>query len=48
MKAYENPTIETLGTVAELTAVVDKCGGSGDSAFPVQLEERFETRPPGC
>ena len=41
MKAYADPTIETLGTVAELTAKVDKCGGSGDSAFPDILENRF-------
>ena len=40
MKAYADPTIETLGTVAELTAKVDKCGGSGDSAFPDILENR--------
>jgi hypothetical protein len=42
MKAYEDPTIVTLGTVAELTeVVVDKCGGSGDAAFPDILENRF-------
>jgi hypothetical protein len=42
MKAYEDPTIVTLGTVAELTeTLVDKCGGSGDAAFPDILEQRF-------
>ncbi len=41
MKAeYVDPTIETLGTVAELTQI-DKCGGSGDSAFPAILSEVF-------
>lgn len=40
MKAYENPTIETLGTVVELTEV-DKCGGSGDAKFPEILSEVF-------
>lgn len=40
MKEYTDPTIETLGTVAELTQV-DKCGGSADSAFPTLLEDRF-------
>lgn len=42
MESYTEPTIETLGTVAELTMTLeDKCGGSGDAAFPQQLEERF-------
>jgi hypothetical protein len=41
MKEYTDPTIETLGTVSELTALIDKCGGSADSAFPTLLEERF-------
>ena len=40
MKAYENPTIVTLGTVAEFTEV-DKCHGSGDTAYPDVLENRF-------
>jgi hypothetical protein len=40
MKAYDDPTIVTLGTVAELTQV-DKCGGSGDTAYPQILDERF-------
>jgi hypothetical protein len=41
-KAYADPTIVTLGTVAELTeTLVDKCGGSGDAAFPDILENRF-------
>jgi hypothetical protein len=30
---YEEPTIETLGTVADLTQVA-KCTGSGDAAYP--------------
>ena len=45
MKAYADPTIETLGTVAELTAKVDKCGGGGDSAFPDILENRTAAAP---
>jgi hypothetical protein len=45
MKAYENPTIETLGNVAELTQV-DKCGGSGDIYLPQILSEQFGT--PHC
>jgi hypothetical protein len=40
MKEYTDPTIETLGSVVDLTAV-DKCGGSADAAFPTLLEERF-------
>lgn len=40
MKAYENPTIETLGTVVELTEI-DKCGGSGDAAYPEILSTVF-------
>jgi hypothetical protein len=46
MKAYENPTVVTLGKVAELTASVgepDKCHGSGDTAFPDILENKFST-----
>ncbi|HXR31563.1 MAG TPA: hypothetical protein VN752_10540 [Solirubrobacterales bacterium] len=43
MKAYENPTIVTLGTVVELTE--HKCNGSGDSVFP-QLTEG--TNQPSC
>lgn len=40
MKAYEDPSIETLGTVAELTMSGGhaKCGGSGDTFFPSILE----------
>lgn len=39
MAKYEKPTVMTLGTVRELTAQAspDKCGGSGDAAFPQQL-----------
>jgi hypothetical protein len=40
MKAYEDPTIVTLGTVVELTE--HKCNGSGDSVFP-QLTEGTES-----
>jgi hypothetical protein len=42
VKEYADPTIVTLGTVAELTATIDKCGGSGD-AFIEQppLKEEF-------
>ncbi len=32
MKDYQNPTIVTLGTVAELTQSSNKCGGSADVA----------------
>ena len=47
MKAYADPTIVTLGSVTELTAtLVDKCGGSGDSAFPDILENRFAPTAP--
>jgi hypothetical protein len=48
MKEYTDPTIATLGTVAELTATVepDKCGGSGDAYLPQQLSEEFGT--PHC
>jgi hypothetical protein len=35
-KEYEAPRIIQLGAVRDLTAV-NKCGGSGDSAFPQQL-----------
>lgn len=45
MKAYEDPTIRTLGTVSEMTQA--KCGGSGDSAFPDILEPKFGT-PSEC
>ena len=41
MKAYEDPTIETLGTVAELTQE-DKCGGSGDAFFRRSWPPDFE------
>jgi hypothetical protein len=40
MKAYENPTITTLGTVVELTEI-DKCGGSGDAYLPEILSTEF-------
>jgi hypothetical protein len=33
-KAYEEPTIETLGTVSELTESTAKCTGSGDASYP--------------
>lgn len=45
MKAYENPSIETLGTVTELTLLNAKCGGSGDLYVPVsiaQLENQIQ------
>jgi hypothetical protein len=45
MKAYTDPTIETLGTLAELTETENKCGGSGDAFHPQppnpQLEEKY-------
>lgn len=42
MKSYEAPRLGLLGTVSSLTASgEDKCGGSGDSAFPQILSERF-------
>lgn len=41
MKAYENPTITTLGTVVELTEKLDKCGGSGDAYLPEILSTTF-------
>jgi hypothetical protein len=42
MKEYADPTIVTLGTVAELTATVDKCGGSGDAFIETPpLKEEF-------
>jgi hypothetical protein len=43
-KAYEAPALVTLGAVRELTAV-NKCGGSGDAAFP-QLDPNLTTG--GC
>jgi hypothetical protein len=48
MKEYTNPTVVTLGTVAELTETVkpDKCGGSADAALPTQLKNEFGT--PHC
>ena len=35
-KLYELPSISTIGSVQSLTQV-NKCGGSGDFAFPQQL-----------
>jgi hypothetical protein len=35
-KQYAAPQVYTLGTVTELTARTDKCGGSGD-AFASQI-----------
>jgi hypothetical protein len=35
-KPYELPSIRTIGSVQSLTQV-NKCGGSGDWAFPQQL-----------
>ena len=46
-KAYEAPTVTTLGTVLELTQQQpDKCGGSGDQFLPQILSPRFGT--PHC
>ena len=40
MKAYTDPKIVTLGTVKDLTQI-DKCGGSGDAAYPQILSTTF-------
>jgi hypothetical protein len=45
MKAYESPTIVTLGAVSEMTQA--KCGGSGDIKFPTILEQKFG-KPSEC
>jgi hypothetical protein len=38
---YEEPTVVELGTVAELTQQIDKCGGSGDEFLPQLLSPVF-------
>jgi hypothetical protein len=43
-KQYEAPVVFQLGAVRDLTAL-NKCGGSGDSAYP-QLLDPFGTS--GC
>jgi hypothetical protein len=44
-KLYELPSITTIGSVQSLTQV-NKCGGSGDWAFPQQLNPNLTTG--GC
>lgn len=41
-KPYEAPALVALGAVRELTAV-NKCGGSGDAAYPQQLDPNLTT-----
>ena len=45
MKAYEDPTIVTLGAVSEMTQA--KCGGSGDAFLSDILEPKIGT-PQEC
>lgn len=43
-KPYEAPQVMELGTVQELTREnpdIDKCAGSGDSAYPDILTQAF-------
>jgi hypothetical protein len=44
-KEYEAPVVVQLGGVRDLTAV-NKCGGSGDSAYPQLLSSNFTSD--GC
>jgi hypothetical protein len=46
MKAYQNPTIVTLGTVAELTQSFNKCAGSADYTGHQVNEETKNACPP--
>lgn len=41
-RAYEPPTVTTIGDVYSLTQV-NKCGGSGDLGYPQQLDPSFTT-----
>ena len=40
-ETYEAPTITTIGSLRELTLVLDKCGGTSDVGFPTLLTPRF-------
>jgi hypothetical protein len=44
-KPYELPSIKTIGSVQSLTQD-SKCGGSGDWAYPQQLNPNLTTS--GC
>jgi hypothetical protein len=46
MKEYQDPTIVTLGTVAELTQSFNKCAGSADYTGHQVDEETHDACPP--